>query len=74
MTGVGPDEADTTVVTTGVSAGDVLVTVGVDKLVAGMKVTPRAATRPTTGPAAAEPATTGSAQGRSGGGRRHHAS
>ncbi len=59
LSAVGPDEADTTVVTDGLEPGDVVVTTGVDKLIDGMKVLPRTenettgrrgATRPTTGP------------------------
>ncbi len=57
LTAVGPDEANTTAVKTGLEPGEVVVTDGVDKLTDGSKVTPRqgegrrGATRPTTGAA-----------------------
>ena len=58
LAAVGPDEADTTAVTSGLAPGEVVVTTGVDKLTDGTKVAPhadtgtgghRGATRPTTG-------------------------
>ena len=57
LSAVGPDEADTTVITTGLEPGETVVTDGVDKLADGTKVSPRpaedrrhGATRPSSGP------------------------
>jgi multidrug efflux system membrane fusion protein len=47
----GPTEGDTTCITSGLSAGEVVVTDGVDKLTDGAKVeVPEPTSRPTTGP------------------------
>ena len=63
LSAVGPDEADTTIVTSGLEPGEVVVTDGVDKLTDGTKVLPKPAedrhhgggpsSRPATGPSGA---------------------
>jgi multidrug efflux system membrane fusion protein len=50
LSAVGPTETDTTVITSGLEPGDVVVTTGVDKLIDGTKVVARQAPAPTTGP------------------------